>query len=296
MKKLLSVFIASVMLLALCACGTASAPAATAAATPAPATPTPAETTALTGALKEINDTYEPGTAGCSLKAAAIAGEMLDWYVASRPAADGISSETSAFFAGLSKDASQTFVSKLDDIYSGAMQTCGSSGADLLSSAGYTAKGTWTAADAEALFGAVYSGTGAKAPTYIAVYSGDDQAERFLVTYTTADSLSPESLVAALVNNGVLKDGVKVSSFDKGTGTTLKLDLSSDFQKQLSSTGTAGEYIMMGCLVNTFLANYGASGIKVTSGGKTITTGHQTYDGTLTMYADNVAASPAPTK
>ena len=193
--------------------------------------------------LKEINDKYEQGTAGSSLKAAALAGEMLDWYIQTKPADADVNAETSAYFATLDKTVSQTFISKLDDVYGAAMQTCGSDGADLLSTAGYTPKGTWTGSDAKTLFTAIYGGTGAAAPKYAAVYSGDEQAEHFVITYDMIEDLTPDNLLTALKNNGMVSVGVKVNSFDKGDGKALTLDLSSDFQKLLSSTGTAGEYM-----------------------------------------------------
>jgi surface antigen len=287
MKKTLAILLASTMLLALCACGAASSPAATQ--TPTAATQQPVQTTELTNMLKEITDKYEQGTAGSSLKAAAVAGEMLDWYVQAKPTDADVTAETSAYFATLDKTVSQTFISKLDDVYGAAMQTCGSDGADLLSTAGYTPKGTWTGSDAKTLFTAVYGGTGAAAPKYAAVYSGDEQAEHFLITYDMIEDLTPDNLLTALKNNGMVSVGVKVNSFDKGDGKALTLDLSSDFQKLLSSTGTSGEYMIMGSVVNTFLAAYGADSITITAGGKTIETGHQVYSGAQTMYADNTA-------
>lgn len=284
MKKTLSIFLALVLTVALCACGakTPVQPSAQPSMTP---TATPVQTD-LTTYLTSINTDYEQGVAGCSLRAAKIAGEMLDWYVAKKPSAASITSETASFFTTLGS-ATADFTSKLADIYGSAMLTCGSDGADLLSSAGYTPQGTWTADDAKTLFEAVYAGAQLPTPTYIAVYSSDKQAERFVINYVSVDELTADNVLAALINAEVLKDTVKVENFN--SGKTLKLDLNSDFQTGLSAMGTSGEYMMLGSVVNTFLKAFGADSITITVNGKTLETGHNVYTDPLTLYADNVA-------
>lgn len=282
MKKTLSILLAVMMTLALCACG---------AKTPAVPSATPAATAAqtdLTTYLTAINSNYQQGVAGCSLNAAKIAGEMLDWYVAGKPAAASITAETKTFFATLGS-ATADFTSKLGDIYSAAMQTCGTDGAGLLSDAGYTPAASWTAEDAKTLFEAVYAGAQLPTPTYIAVYTSDEQAERFIINYVSVDELTADNVLAALINAGVLKDGVAVVNFE--SGKTLKLDLNNDFQTGLSGRGTAGEYMMVGSVVNTFLKAFGADSILITVNGKAPETGHMVYNEPLTLYADNVAKS-----
>lgn len=272
--------LALVLTVALCACGakTPTQPSATPTATPVQSD--------LTTYLTTINTEYEQGVAGCSLKAAKIAGEMLDWYIAKKPAAASITSETTSFFTTLGS-ATADFTSKLADIYGSAMLTCSSDGADLLSSAGYTPQGTWTAADAKALFEAIYAGAQLPTPTYIAVYSSDKQAEHFVINYVSVDELTADNILAALINAEVLKDTVKVENFD--SGKTLKLDLNSDFQTGLSKMGTSGEYMMLGSVVNTFLKAFGADSITITVNGKALGTGHAIYTEPLKLYADNVA-------
>ena len=284
MKKIIAAALCLVMVLALCACGSTAKPDAS-----SQPSKTPDATTELTAMLTKIKDDYHSGTAGSSLTAASIAGEMLDWYIAAMPAAGDVTAEATAFCAALDSSAKSAFIENLGEIYAAAMDTCGSTGKDLLSSAGYTPKGSWTDADARNLFDAVYAGTGAQAPVYAAIYFGNEQADGFVVNYAQLDSLNPDSLVSALVDMEVLAEGTKVLSFDKGDGKTLKLDMSEQFGKQMSSTGTAGEYIYMGSLVNTFLAAYGADSITVTCQGKTITTGHAEYTEAMTMFSDNAA-------
>lgn len=280
MKKTLAVILALAMTLALCACGAAkpAQPSASPSATPVE--------TDLSTYLGAINTDYQQGVAGCSLNAAKIAGEMLDWYAQNMPSDASISSETAAFFKTLGSNTAD-FTSKLGDIYGSAMMVCSGDGADLLSSAGYTPKATFTAEQAKVLFSAVYAGAQLPAPTYIAVYSSDSQAERFVVNYASVDELTADNVMAALVNAGVVSDGVDVESFQ--CGKTLKLDLDDDFQTQLSSLGTSGEYMLLGSVVNTFLAAFGADSILITADGKALQTGHNVYNEPLTVFSDNVA-------
>jgi hypothetical protein len=285
MKKVLSIILALSLTLALCACGakTTASPAAS-------ASPSPSEevvTSELTTYLGSIKTDYQQGVAGCSLNAAKLAGELMDWYIASKPSADAITAETSAFFKTLGSDTAD-YTSKMGDICGAAMQTCGSDGADLLSSAGYTPKGTWTFDDANTLFGAIYAGMDLPMASYIPVYSSDDQAEHFVINYVSVDELTADNVLAALVNAGVVAENVTVEDF-KTSGSALTLDLSADFQKQLSALGTSGEYMLMGSVVNTFLAAFGGKTITITAAGKTITTGHNEYSQPLTQYADNTA-------
>jgi hypothetical protein len=248
------------------------------------------QSTDLTTCLTAVNKDYQQGVAGCSLKAASLAGQMLDWYISAKPSAENITAETAAYFKTLGSDTAD-YTSKMADIYGAAMETCGSSGADLLSSAGYTPKGTWKADDAKTLFDAVYAGMELPAPTYIAVYSSDDQAQHFVVNYASIDELTADNVLAALVNAGVVNEGVEVQDFKGGDSKSITLDLNAAFQKQLAALGTSGEYMLMGSLVNTFLSAFGAESITITVGGKTIETGHNVYSEPLTVYADNVAKS-----
>lgn len=287
MKKTISIILALTMTLTLCACGAKPAPAPVS--SPPASASASAPATDLTKCLRAVETDYQQGVAGCSLNAVKLAGGMMDWYASAKPSADGVTAEAAAFFKTLGADTAD-FTSKIADICAAAMQSCGSGGADLMASAGYTPTGKWTFADAKTLFGAVYAGMQLPLPTYIAVYSGDGQAERFLINYVSVDELTADNVLAALTNSGAVDQGVQVKNFSS-KGETLTLDLNSAFQTQLSSLGTAGEYILMGSVVNTFLAAFGAESITVTANGKTIETGHNEYSEPLTEYPDNTAAN-----
>ena len=51
--------------------------------------------------------------------------------------------------------------------------------------------------------------------------------------------------------------------------------------------GTAGEYLTMGSVVNSFLDTYQADGIEITAGGNVIETGHTSFEGVLNHFDSN---------
>ena len=48
--------------------------------------------------------------------------------------------------------------------------------------------------------------------------------------------------------------------------------------------GTAGEYLLLGSVVNTFLDNLDGESILITVDGETLESGHEIYDRELTFY------------
>lgn len=134
----------------------------------------------------------------------------------------------------------------------------------------------------------------------ITLYLPDDQAESFKEVTEAVDA-QPQGVVDALIAHGALPEGVKVNSFsmrDNGTETQegdtvsytvgdtlhIDLDLSQEFADAASSTGTSGEQMLLGSLVNTMLKAYNADEITITCDGAPLETGHNVYDQPLTFY------------
>ena len=64
----------------------------------------------------------------------------------------------------------------------------------------------------------------------------------------------------------------------------LNLDLNQAFGTALGSMGTAGEYMTLGSVVNTFLDAFECEKIQITVEGATLATGHTDYQGYLNRF------------
>ena len=98
------------------------------------------------------------------------------------------------------------------------------------------------------------------------------------------DSLKAMQLIGTLVYEGALPEGCDALSFWTYNAT---LDMNAAFADALSSTGTLGETLLMGCLVNTMLTYFALDSITVTAEGGVLQTGHETYDYPLTFYGNS---------
>ena len=117
----------------------------------------------------------------------------------------------------------------------------------------------------------------------------NDNADGFtsMVTF----SINPpeevsDYLVSLLVQEGALPAGVQPNSLVDGD--VLKLDMNAAFSQALNSSGTAGEQMILGALVNTMLEYYHRDYILITVEGAPLATGHNVYDEPLTFYYDQL--------
>ena len=122
------------------------------------------------------------------------------------------------------------------------------------------------------------------------LYLPNENADGWNVTKNQIEQITPDIIIGQLVGAGAIPDSVTVVSFgeDQGeNGLILKLDLSSNFAEGLLNMGTAGEYLTMGAVVNSFLDTYQADGIEITAGGNVIETGHTSFEGVLNHFDSN---------
>ena len=108
----------------------------------------------------------------------------------------------------------------------------------------------------------------------VTLYLPNETADGFLTSSMILED-TPEAIIAQLVADQALPEGVTVKSFDQKKGI---LDLSKEYTDGLQNTGTAGELLLIGCVVNTFLEHYGMKELLLYADGEIIETGHNTYD------------------
>ena len=124
----------------------------------------------------------------------------------------------------------------------------------------------------------------------LTLYLPNENADGWNVTKNQIEQVTPDIIIGQLVGAGAIPDSVTVVSFgeDQGeNGLILKLHLSSNFAEGLLNMGTAGEYLTMGAVVNSFLDTYQADGIEITAGGTVIETGHTSFEGVLNHFDSN---------
>ncbi len=262
-----------------------AAPAAETAAAAPTASPLGAQAESLSDILLDIYNNYHPGASGCALKALSCAGSLLDWYAAGGD--DSAASAAGGSFSGAHDvSAGSEFPAKLLTVYETAMRLAFGRDRDGLGDAGYqpTAADSWTPQGTNAFFTALYAGLGLEEPQHVVVYYGDSNAENFLTAEMPADAVNEYAVLGALRTAGVVPEDTELNSFSQN-GSALALDLGGGFREAVTSTGTAGERMILGGVTDTYLTAYGADSLLLTAGGATLETGHNIYDSPLTWYS-----------
>lgn len=129
--------------------------------------------------------------------------------------------------------------------------------------------------------------------TALHVYCGDEHAENIVQQTVYVDEVNEQTvmkeLVTALEIDGAA--GLKGITFGTHGGDRVAMvDLNQAFADYLNKLGAAGEYIVMGSLVNTFLDCYQCDLMLVTAEGRVLETGHDIYEEYLEMYPYVAAA------
>lgn len=124
--------------------------------------------------------------------------------------------------------------------------------------------------------------TEAPAPVKFTIYTPNENADGFYDTVILIDELSAQNVVNELIKEKALNEDVAVNS-ERLDGTQLVLDFNSAFRDQLLTYGTAGERMMIGSVVNTFLSAYGVETAMITVDGEILESGHTVYDFPLTF-------------
>lgn len=124
----------------------------------------------------------------------------------------------------------------------------------------------------------------------LTLYVPNEQADGFVKTTVSVQAITKENVVEQLIASGVLADGTTVNTLeiDSSSGIRqIKADFSAPFHQTLQAMGTSGEYVIIGSVVNTFLAAFDADEMLITVDGAVLETGHSVYDQPLTFYPEN---------
>lgn len=117
----------------------------------------------------------------------------------------------------------------------------------------------------------------------ITIYYPDDMLEEVLTEVVECDELAEEIVWELLKEKEILRSECMINTF-KQEGTSLELDVNEAFGEQLRSYGTAGESMMLHCVVNTFLDAYQCEQIMITENGEILCSGHAEYTDYFTRY------------
>lgn len=155
MRNRIMTGVLALMCLLACACGTQQ-----------PQTPAEPETNeALTALLETVAADYHPGTAGCSLTGAALAGQLLDWYAEGNVEADVIRATAQTYYDGLDETQRESFGAQLESLSELSYQLLDENAQQLLETAGYEAAHMpWSGQAQQTLFGALCEGCGLAMP------------------------------------------------------------------------------------------------------------------------------------
>ena len=117
----------------------------------------------------------------------------------------------------------------------------------------------------------------------VTLYLPNENADGFITRQAETDG-SIEGVVALLVAEGALPEGCAPLGFSVEDAA---LDMNEAFLQAVNNTGTTGEYLRFGSLVNTVLGFFGLEVLYITAQGQVIETGHNTYDFVFRFYENH---------
>lgn len=119
------------------------------------------------------------------------------------------------------------------------------------------------------------------------IYCGDELAENIVRKTVYVDEVTEEVLMENLITELDIDRTIELKQMSfgmHGGDKVVMLDMNQAFADYMNRLGAAGEYIVMGSLVNTFLDCYQCELLVITAEGKVISTSHEVYEEYLEMY------------
>lgn len=120
----------------------------------------------------------------------------------------------------------------------------------------------------------------------LTLYAPNEDATGFICSTWEISELSPSAICDALIEAGVLREDIRFNSI-QAEESQVHLDVNAAFGQYIASFGTAGEYTILGSVVNTLLSAYSAETVFITVDGQVLESGHAIYDSPLGFYENN---------
>lgn len=261
-------------------------PGLTATPTPPPTVPDPSaapEKNGMYDLLCGLMDSYHPGTAGSSLKAAWYAASMVDF--SQKNGADIARAGALAWDRDMTNEFGETLEEKLKAVFRTALELPGQPG--LLSDCGFTEPWDYSTREIRGTFASLFPALGLTAPVMIRLWTPADDVNSLVSWVTETEDLSAASLTKAL-QGAALREGETILSL-AWESNVVRADMNEAFGQRVRSLGTSGERAVLGSLTNTLLDAFGAERLILTVGGETLETGHNVYSDPLTFVKEDLS-------
>ena len=115
------------------------------------------------------------------------------------------------------------------------------------------------------------------------VYVPNENADGFIEETVTVTEVSPDSVLKELQSRKILPPEVQINFCSNDDGF-VTLDFNHAFADAVCSTGTSGELMIVGSVVNTYLNAFGADSIYFTVDGEILESGHTVYDFVMSYF------------
>lgn len=109
------------------------------------------------------------------------------------------------------------------------------------------------------------------------LYIPNEHADGFDIKEMNVAEISAESVLSELKSNAGLREDVQINDYKLVDGV-LYLDFNQAFADVVCSTGTSGEFVIVGSVVNTFISAFQVDYVYFSINSETLESGHVIYD------------------
>lgn len=116
--------------------------------------------------------------------------------------------------------------------------------------------------------------------TKMKIYYADSETGEIICNEVESNQVTPETIWKQLQMEDVISEECELNQYTLyDVEKKIDIDVNGAFGTYIRSMGTAGEDIVITCIVRTYLETYGFEKIKITEDGKVLETGHAVLDG-----------------